>query len=77
MKLIRYGWIACALAAALVAMPRAGAEEQAAEQPKLQVGDRAPDFDTRDHTGKRRRLKDHQGKDWVILSFHVLDDTPG
>jgi len=36
---------------------------------RLQVGDEAPDFKLRDHTGRFIRLSDYQGKKNVVLSF--------
>jgi thioredoxin-dependent peroxiredoxin len=44
--------------------------------PFLQVGDPAPDFTVKAHTGEDVRLADHRGK-WVVLWFYPLADTPG
>jgi len=40
------------------------------------VGDPAPDFRVRDHTGVERRLSDYRGKT-VVLWFYPMADTPG
>ena len=40
------------------------------------VGDRAPEFDVVDHTGKRQRLSDYRGRN-VVLWFYPAADTPG
>lgn len=42
----------------------------------LNVGDKAPDFAVRDHTGKIRSLSDFKGKT-VVLWFYPKADTPG
>jgi peroxiredoxin Q/BCP len=42
----------------------------------LQVGDVAPDFMARDHTGHTTRLRDYRGK-IVLLWFYPGADTPG
>jgi peroxiredoxin Q/BCP len=42
----------------------------------LNVGDIAPDFAVRDHTGKIRSLSDFKGKT-VVLWFYPKADTPG
>ena len=68
----------CALVAAVTAASRAlAAEGPTVDEPQLKVGDKAPLFDTTDQNDKRQRLADHKGKDWVILSFYVLDNTGG
>jgi len=67
-----------ALLAAMLAAPRVSAAEgPKVDETQLKVGDKAPLFDAKDEQGKRHRLIDHQGKDWVILSFYVLDNTGG
>lgn len=43
---------------------------------KLKIGDRAPDFDFRDQSGKSISLKDLKGNK-VILYFYPKDSTPG
>ena len=42
----------------------------------LNVGDVAPDFSVKDHTGKTRSLKDYRGKR-LVLWFYPKADTPG
>lgn len=42
----------------------------------LQIGDAAPDFETRDQNGNPVRLSDFRGKK-VVLYFYPKDDTPG
>ncbi len=43
---------------------------------KLKVGDEAPDFRLRDHTGRFIRLSDYQGKKNVVISFLPGAFTP-
>jgi peroxiredoxin Q/BCP len=45
--------------------------------PKLQVGDRAPDFTLRDENGKEHALAAALANGPVVLIFYVLDSTPG
>jgi peroxiredoxin Q/BCP len=42
----------------------------------LEIGDKAPDFKTRDQDGETVSLKDFKGKK-VVLYFYPKDDTPG
>jgi alkyl hydroperoxide reductase subunit AhpC len=45
----------------------------------LAVGDKAPEFDLPAVQGKQRsrfRMKDYQGKNLVVVTFHPLDWTP-
>jgi len=42
---------------------------------QLSVGDKAPDFKSKDQNGKSVSLKDYKGKK-VILYFYPEDDTP-
>ncbi len=42
----------------------------------LAVGDPAPDFAVKDHTGAMRRLSDYRGR-FVVLWFYPKADTPG
>ena len=41
-----------------------------------QIGDLAPDFVVKDHTGKDVRLSDYRGKT-VVLWFYPKASTPG
>lgn len=43
--------------------------------PKLDIGDRAPEFDLEGTGDRRDRLADHRGR-WVILAFYPGDFTP-
>ena len=43
---------------------------------RLQVGDEAPGFKLRDHTGRFIRLSDYQGKKNVVISFLPGAFTP-
>jgi peroxiredoxin Q/BCP len=45
--------------------------------PGVKVGDRAPDFDLPDRSGKTVCLGDYRGKKAVVLYFYPKDDTPG
>jgi thioredoxin-dependent peroxiredoxin len=42
----------------------------------LEVGQKAPDFTVKDHTGKETSLSDFLGKK-VVLWFYPKADTPG
>jgi thioredoxin-dependent peroxiredoxin len=42
----------------------------------LQIGDQAPDFKVKDHTGKDVELSSLRGKT-VVLWFYPKADTPG
>jgi cytochrome oxidase Cu insertion factor (SCO1/SenC/PrrC family) len=42
----------------------------------LQVGDKAPDFRLRDHTGRTIKLSDYLGKKNVVLAFLPGAFTP-
>jgi peroxiredoxin Q/BCP len=46
------------------------------KRPMLNVGDRAPDFEVKDQTGKTHRSKDYAGKRFVLW-FYPKADTPG
>ncbi len=46
------------------------------EQYMLKVGDVAPNFCVKDHTGRDVRLSDYRGKT-VVLWFYPEADTPG
>ena len=42
----------------------------------LKIGERAPDFELADQSGKKVRLSDFKGKN-VVVYFYPKDDTPG
>ena len=44
---------------------------------KLEVGDRAPDFNLPDQNGNETKLSDFRGKKNVVLAFYVLAFTGG
>jgi peroxiredoxin Q/BCP len=48
----------------------------AGQQPKLKVGDMAPDFTLTSDTGKQVRLSDYRGKT-VVLAFFIKAFTSG
>ncbi len=48
-----------------------------AAQGSIRVGERAPDFELPDQSGRTIRLSDYAGKRWVVLYFYPKDDTPG
>ncbi len=52
--------------------PRAGQVRNA----RLEVGDQAPDFRLRDHTGRTIELSDYMGKTNVVLAFLPGAFTP-
>ena len=43
---------------------------------KHKPGDKAPDFELMDQSGKAHQLSDYKGK-WVLLFFYPKDATPG
>jgi cytochrome oxidase Cu insertion factor (SCO1/SenC/PrrC family) len=56
---------------------QAGAQQPAAPQTQLKVGDAAPDFALTDTEGQTVRLSDFRGKKNVVLAFYVLAFTGG
>lgn len=53
------------------------ADQSATPDPKIKVGDTAPDFTLRDQTGKEIKLSDFRGKKSVVLAFYVFAFTGG
>jgi cytochrome oxidase Cu insertion factor (SCO1/SenC/PrrC family) len=53
------------------------ADQPPAPDPKIKVGDTAPDFNLRDQTGKEVKLSDFRGKKNVVLAFYVFAFTGG
>jgi len=43
----------------------------------MKVGDLAPNFELKSHTGETVKLSSYLGKKKVILFFYVKDNTPG
>lgn len=43
----------------------------------MKVGEPAPDFELKSHTGETVRLSSYFGKKKVVLFFYVKDNTPG
>lgn len=62
--------------AAPAAKPAASKQEPAPE-PKVKVGDMAPDFTMRDQNRKEVKLSDFRGKNNVVLAFYVFAFTGG
>ena len=56
---------------------QAGAQQPAAPQTQLKVGDQAPDFALTDTEGQMVKLSDFRGKKNVVLAFYVLAFTGG
>ncbi len=46
-------------------------------QPKVKVGDTAPDFTLQDQSGKKVSLHDFRGKKNVALAFYIFAFTGG
>ncbi len=44
---------------------------------RIQVGDQAPDFTLKAHTGETVSLADFRGRSAVVLYFYPKDETPG
>lgn len=66
--------------AALVVALALGAQAQsksAPPEPKVKVGDVAPDFTLTDQAGKQVSLRDFRGKKNVALAFYVFAFTGG
>src|SRR5205085_11495036 len=53
------------------------ADQAAAPDPKVKVGDTAPDFKLRDQNGKEVKLSAFRGKKNVVLAFYVFAFTGG
>ena len=54
-----------------------GADQPSPPDPKIKVGDTAPDFKLRDQNGKEVKLSDFRGKKNVVLAFYVFAFTGG
>ncbi len=55
----------------------AQSKEAAPPEPKIKVGDKAPDFTLTDQNGNKVSLKDFSGKKNVVLAFYVFAFTDG
>ena len=44
---------------------------------KIEVGDKAPDFDLPDQFGNIVKISSYKGKRHIVLYFYPKDDTPG
>jgi cytochrome oxidase Cu insertion factor (SCO1/SenC/PrrC family) len=53
------------------------ADEPSVQDPKVKVGDTAPDFTLRNQSGKEVKLSDFRGKKNVVLAFYVFAFTGG
>jgi cytochrome oxidase Cu insertion factor (SCO1/SenC/PrrC family) len=53
------------------------ADQASTPDPKVKVGDTAPDFALRDQNGKEVKLSDFHGKKNVVLAFYVFAFTGG
>jgi cytochrome oxidase Cu insertion factor (SCO1/SenC/PrrC family) len=53
------------------------ADQAQTPDPKVKVGDTAPDFALRDQNGKEVKLSDFHGKKNVVLAFYVFAFTGG
>ncbi len=66
------------IATVLVSTPAAVAQSASSTpEPKVKVGDMAPDFTLRDQNGKDVSLHDFKGKKNVALAFYVFAFTGG
>lgn len=61
----------------LAALPSGAADQTSPPEPKIKVGDEAPDFTLRDQTNKEVKLSDFRGKKNVVLAFYVFAFTGG
>lgn len=61
----------------LAALPSGAADQTPPPDPKIKVGDTAPDFTLRDQTNKEVKLSDFRGKKNVVLAFYVFAFTGG
>lgn len=53
-----------------------GTKSVAGRTSTLEVGDQAPDFELKSHTGDMVRLSDYRGKKNVLIAFYPLAWTP-
>lgn len=55
----------------------ASAQNTPPPDPKIKVGDTAPDFTLRDQSGNQVKLSDFHGKKDVVLAFYIFAFTGG
>jgi peroxiredoxin len=53
-----------------------GRTSKASRTPVLEVGDTAPDFELKTHTGNLFRLSDLRGKKHAVLAFYPFAFSP-
>jgi cytochrome oxidase Cu insertion factor (SCO1/SenC/PrrC family) len=70
-------FLAALLAINLMPAMHAADQPQAPPQPKVKVGDMAPDFTLTDQNGKKVSLSEFKGKKNVALAFYVFAFTGG
>ena len=66
-----------ALFVASASFAASAADQPSTPDPKIKVGDTAPDFSLKDQTGKEVKLSDFRGKKNVVLAFYVFAFTGG
>lgn len=66
-----------ALLLGTLAISSIAADQGTTPDPKIKVGDTAPDFSLRDQSGKQVKLSDFQGKKNVVLAFYIFAFTGG
>ena len=65
------------LVTASLARGFAASNSEQMPQPKIKVGDTAPDFTLEDQNGKKVSLHDFHGKKNVALAFYIFAFTGG
>jgi cytochrome oxidase Cu insertion factor (SCO1/SenC/PrrC family) len=55
----------------------AASKQEPAPEPKVKVGDMAPDFTMKDQNRKDVKLSDFHGKKNVVLAFYIFAFTGG
>jgi cytochrome oxidase Cu insertion factor (SCO1/SenC/PrrC family) len=66
-----------ALLLGTLAISSNAADQPTLPDPKIKVGDTAPNFSLSDQTGKKVKLSDFQGKKNVVLAFYIFAFTGG
>ncbi len=65
------------LAGFMLPAAHAADKSESMPQPKIKVGDMAPDFTLEDQNGKKVSLHDFRGKKNVALAFYIFAFTGG